>query len=49
MLKIRTPKGLYYCTLNNTQIEKGKSQEKDYTLSDGKELYLLLKPNGAKL
>ena len=35
--------------LNNTQIEKAKPKEKEYTLSDGKGLYLLIKPNGAKL
>ncbi|MEG9499921.1 integrase arm-type DNA-binding domain-containing protein [Mannheimia indoligenes] len=42
MARLTTP-------LNNTQIEKAKPQEKEYTLSDGKGLYLLIKPNGAKL
>ncbi|WP_288064890.1 integrase arm-type DNA-binding domain-containing protein [Rodentibacter caecimuris] len=35
--------------LSNTQIEKAKPKEKDYTLSDGQGLYLLIKPTGAKL
>lgn len=35
--------------LNNTKIDKAKPQQKEFTLSDGKGLYLLVKPNGAKL
>ena len=35
--------------LNRTKIDKAKPQEKEFTLSDGKGLYLLVKPNGAKL
>ena len=35
--------------LNSTKIDKAKPQEKEFTLSDGKGLYLLVKPNGAKL
>lgn len=35
--------------LNNTQIDKAKPKEKEYSLADGKGLYLLIKPNGAKL
>ncbi|QIA76045.1 integrase arm-type DNA-binding domain-containing protein [Rodentibacter caecimuris] len=35
--------------LSNTQIEKAKSKDKDYLLSDGKGLYLLIKSTGAKL
>jgi integrase len=35
--------------LNNTKIDKAKPQQKEFTLSDGKGLYLLIKPNGAKL
>lgn len=35
--------------LNSTQIEKAKPQAKEFTLADGKGLYLLIKPNGAKL
>nr|WP_275425136.1 hypothetical protein [Aggregatibacter kilianii] len=35
--------------LNSTKIDKVKPQEKEFTLSDGKALYLLIKPNGAKL
>ncbi|MCQ9123315.1 tyrosine-type recombinase/integrase [Rodentibacter caecimuris] len=35
--------------LSNTQIEKAKPKEKDYTLSDGQGLYLLIKSTGAKL
>lgn len=42
MARLTTP-------LNNTQIEKAKPKEKEYTLADGKGLYLLVKPNGAKL
>ncbi|AOF52121.1 integrase [Rodentibacter caecimuris] len=34
--------------LSNTQIEKAKSKDKDYLLSDGKGLYLLIKSTGAK-
>lgn len=35
--------------LTNTEINNAKPKVKDYTLSDGKGLYLLIKPNGAKL
>ena len=42
MARIITP-------LNSTKIDKAKPQEKEFTLSDGKGLYLLVKPNGAKL
>lgn len=35
--------------LTNTQIINAKAKEKNYTLSDGKGLYLLIKPNGSKL
>ncbi|MFA9500880.1 tyrosine-type recombinase/integrase [Mannheimia sp. E30BD] len=35
--------------LNSTQIDKAKPKEKEYTLADGKGLYLLIKPTGAKL
>ncbi|WP_440210590.1 tyrosine-type recombinase/integrase [Actinobacillus pleuropneumoniae] len=35
--------------LTNTEIERAKAKEKEYTLSDGGGLYLLIKPNGAKL
>ena len=42
MARIITP-------LNSTKIDKAKPQKKEFTLSDGKGLYLLVKPNGAKL
>ena len=42
MARIITP-------LNSTKIDKAKPQEKEFTLSYGKGLYLLIKPNGAKL
>ena len=35
--------------LTNTEIEKAKPRDKDYTLSDGQGLYLLIKSNGSKL
>jgi integrase len=35
--------------LNDTQINKAKPKEKDYTLSDGEGLQLLIKNNGSKL
>ncbi|NBI13758.1 integrase arm-type DNA-binding domain-containing protein [[Haemophilus] felis] len=35
--------------LTNTEVDKAKPKDKDYTLSDGKGLYLLIKPSGAKL
>ena len=35
--------------LNNTQIEKAKAADSDFTLSDGGGLYLLVKKSGAKL
>lgn len=34
--------------LNDTQILKAKAKDKDYQLSDGKGLFLLVKTNGAK-
>lgn len=35
--------------LTNTEVERAKGREKEYTLSDGQGLYLLVKPNGSKL
>ena len=35
--------------LTDIQIKKAKPKEKPYTLSDGKGLHLLIKPNGSKL
>lgn len=35
--------------LTNTEVERAKGREKEYTLSDGQGLYLLIKPNGSKL
>ncbi|WP_237184425.1 integrase arm-type DNA-binding domain-containing protein [Rodentibacter caecimuris] len=35
--------------LTNTEIDKAKPKDKDYTLSDGQGLYLLIKSTGAKL
>ncbi|WP_373777821.1 tyrosine-type recombinase/integrase [Glaesserella sp.] len=35
--------------LTNTEIDKSKPKDKDYTLTDGQGLYLLIKANGAKL
>ena len=35
--------------LNNTKIKQAKQKDKAYTLSDGKGLQLLIKPNGSKL
>lgn len=35
--------------LTNTEIERAKPQDKEFTLSDGQGLYLLIKPNGSKL
>lgn len=35
--------------LTNTEIERAKPKEKDYSLSDGQGLYLLVKANGSKL
>ena len=35
--------------LTNTEIERAKPQDKEFTLSDGKGLYLLIKPSGSKL
>lgn len=35
--------------LTNTEIEKAKPRDKDYTLSDGQGLYLLVKTNSSKL
>ncbi|WP_323109463.1 Arm DNA-binding domain-containing protein [Pectobacterium carotovorum] len=34
--------------LNARQIETAKPQDKEYKLTDGSGLYLLIKPNGAK-
>ncbi|MDD0823891.1 tyrosine-type recombinase/integrase [Mannheimia sp. AT1] len=42
MARLTTP-------LTNTQLDKASPKEKEYTLSDGKGLYLLIKPNGSKL
>ena len=35
--------------LNDTQIKSAKPKEKDFTLSDGNGLYLLVKSNGSKI
>ncbi|MDY4279932.1 MAG: integrase arm-type DNA-binding domain-containing protein [[Pasteurella] mairii] len=35
--------------LTNTEIDRAKPKEKDYTLSDGQGLYLLIKTNASKL
>lgn len=35
--------------LNDTQIKSAKPKEKDFTLSDGNGLYLLIKSNGSKI
>ena len=35
--------------LNDTQIKSAKPREKDFTLSDGNGLYLLIKSNGSKI
>ena len=35
--------------LTNIEIEKAKPRDKDYTLSDGQGLYLLVKTNSSKL
>ncbi len=35
--------------LTNTEVNNAKPKVKEYTLSDGKGLYLLVKPNGSKL
>lgn len=35
--------------LTNTEVERAKPKEKEYTLSDGKGLYLLIKPTGIRL
>lgn len=35
--------------LTNTEVDRAKGKEKDYTLADGKGLYLLVKPSGSKL
>lgn len=35
--------------LTNTEIERAKPKEKEYTLSDGQGLYLLIKPGGSRL
>lgn len=35
--------------LTNTEIEKAKPKDKKYSLADGSGLFLLVKPNGAKL
>lgn len=42
MARITTP-------LTDTQIKTAKSQDKDYSLSDGNGLYLLIKSNGSKI
>lgn len=35
--------------LTHTEVDRAKGKEKDYTLSDGQGLYLLVKQNGSKL
>lgn len=35
--------------LTNTEVDRSKGKDKDYTLTDGKGLYLLVKPSGSKL
>lgn len=35
--------------LTNTEVERAKPKEKEYTLSDGEGLYLLVKPTGVRL
>lgn len=35
--------------LNDTQVKSAKPKEKDFTLSDGNGLYLLVKSNGSKI
>lgn len=35
--------------LTNTEVERAKPKEKEYPLSDGQGLYLLIKPTGARL
>lgn len=35
--------------LNDTQIKSAKPKEKDFTLSDGNGLYLLIKKTGSKI
>lgn len=35
--------------LTNTEVEKNKPKDKDFTLSDGQGLYLLIKPNSSRL
>ena len=35
--------------LTNTEVERAKAKDKEYTLSDGGGLYLLVKSNGGKL
>ena len=35
--------------LTNTEVDRAKAKEKDYTLSDGQGLYLLVKTTGSKL
>ena len=42
MARITTP-------LTDTQIKTAKPKDKDYSLSDGNGLYLLVKPNGSKI
>ena len=42
MARITTP-------LSDTKIKTAKPQEKEYTLQDGKGLYLLIKPIGTKI
>ena len=35
--------------LTNTEVDRAKPKEKDYTLADGQGLYLLVKANSSKL
>ncbi len=35
--------------LTNTEVDRAKAKDKDYTLADGKGLYLLVKFSGSKL
>jgi hypothetical protein len=35
--------------LTDTEIKKAKSKEKDYKLSDGQGLYIVIKKNGSKM
>lgn len=41
--------GSYYKTINQYRSRKNKPKDKDFTLSDGQGLYLLIKPNSSRL